>query len=169
MLHETLTTDQLKALQKVDSPTIANVIELFNVRSYVAGYSNLSLKAVYPELPSAVGYAATATFRPAYPAEAGDSYGGMPQLIADSISIQEPRIVVFQDLDEPPQAATYGEVMASTFQKFGFAGLITTALPATSSRYAAGSSLGFVGHCLSRLLPVPSGEHPHHGRTRSQA
>jgi 4-hydroxy-4-methyl-2-oxoglutarate aldolase len=159
MLPEILTTDQLKALQKVDSPTIANVIELFNVRSYVAGYSNLSLKAVYPELPSAVGYAATATFRAAYPAEAGDSYGGMPQLIADSIGLPEPRIVVFQDLDEPPQAATYGEVMASTFQKFGFAGLITNGAARDIEqvrrlRFPCWASSVIVSHGYCRFLQV---------------
>jgi 4-hydroxy-4-methyl-2-oxoglutarate aldolase len=37
-----------------------------------------------------------------------------------------PRIVVFQDLDDPPCAATYGEIMVTTFQRFGFSGLITS-------------------------------------------
>jgi len=121
-----LTEAQLNLLRQADSPTIANVIELFEVRSRIAGYMNLTVKAIYPELPPAVGYAVTATFRAAYPAEEGDSYGGLPQLIEDSLHIPEPRIVVFQDLDEPPQAATYGEVMATTFQSFGFSGLITS-------------------------------------------
>ncbi len=68
----------------------------------------------------------TATFRAAYPAESGDSYGGMPQLIADAMATPAPRMVVFQDLDEPPRAATYGEIMVTTFQKFDFSGLITS-------------------------------------------
>jgi 4-hydroxy-4-methyl-2-oxoglutarate aldolase len=123
---EIVSAAQLAKLQKVDSATVANVIELFDVRSYVAGYSNLTLKAIYPKLPPAVGYAVTATFRAAYPAESGDSYGGMPQLIADAMAVPAPRIVVFQDLDDPPRAATYGEIMVTTFQKFGFAGLITS-------------------------------------------
>jgi len=123
---EILSPAQLAKLQKVDSPTIANVIELFDFRSYVAGYSNLTLKAIYPKLPPAVGYAVTATFRAAYPAESGDSYGGMPQLIAEAMATPAPRMVVFQDLDDPPRAATYGEIMVTTFQKFGFSGLITS-------------------------------------------
>lgn len=121
-----LTPDQWTTLRKVDSPTVANVIELFNVRSYAAGYTNLRMKALYPELPPAVGYAVTLTFRAAYPAASGNSYGGMPQIIADSMSMPEPRIVVFEDLDAPPQAATYGELMAASFQRFGFVGLITS-------------------------------------------
>ena len=125
MTSEVLSSAGLAKIRNVDSPTIANVIELFDVRSYVAGYSNSSLKAIYPKLPPAVGYAVTATFRASYPAESGDSYGGMPRLIADAMATPEPRIVVFQDLDEPCHAATYGEIMAATFQKFGFSGLIT--------------------------------------------
>ena len=50
-----------------DSPTIANVIELFEGQSAVAGYANGTIKAVYPDLPPVVGYAVTATFRSGYP------------------------------------------------------------------------------------------------------
>jgi regulator of RNase E activity RraA len=35
-------------------------------------------------------------------------------------------VVVFQDLDDPPVAATFGEVMCSTYQGFGSTGLITS-------------------------------------------
>lgn len=120
-----LSADHLALLAKVDSPTVANVIELFDVQSRVVGYSNAALKAVYPDLPPAVGYAVTATFRSAYPA-VGDAYGGMAQLVEEAMTIPAPRIVVFQDLDEPAVSATYGEVMATTFQAFDFVGLITS-------------------------------------------
>lgn len=121
-----LSSDHLAMLARADSPTVANVIELFDVQSRVAGYANASLKAIYPDLPPAVGYAVTATFRSAYPASAQDAYGGMAQLIEDAHAIPAPCIAVFQDLDEPPAAATYGEVMATTFKAFGFVGLITS-------------------------------------------
>jgi len=121
-----ITEAHLNLLRAADSPTVANVIELFGIRSQVAGYANGSIKAVYPELPPAVGYAVTATFRTGYPGDKGESYGDMPALIEAGLALPEPRIVVFQDLDDPPRAATYGEVMATSFQKFGFAGLITS-------------------------------------------
>jgi regulator of RNase E activity RraA len=121
-----LSTEQLAKLAMVDSPTVANVIELFEVQSRVAGYANGTLKAVYPQLPPAVGYAVTATFRSAYPSVEKDAYGGMAQLIDQGMSINGPRFVVFQDLDEPAMSATYGEVMASTFQAFGYVGLVTS-------------------------------------------
>jgi regulator of RNase E activity RraA len=34
-------------------------------------------------------------------------------------------VVVFQDLDDPPVAAVFGEVMCSTYQAFGSVGLVT--------------------------------------------
>ena len=58
MSPRTLNAEELAQLRNVDSPTVANVIELFDFRSYIAGYTNLTLKAVYPKLPPAVGYAA---------------------------------------------------------------------------------------------------------------
>jgi 4-hydroxy-4-methyl-2-oxoglutarate aldolase len=121
-----LTQEHLTLLAQVDSPTVANVIELFGIRSQVAGYANDTLKAIYPELPPAVGYAVTATFRAGYPAEADSSYGSMPQMIEQALERPGPYLAVFQDLDEPTRAATYGEVMATTFQAFGFVGLITS-------------------------------------------
>lgn len=121
-----LTEEHLSLLAQADSPTVANVIELFGVRSQVAGYANPTLKAIYPELPPAVGYAVTATFRAGYPAEAGAAYGSMPEVIEKALAGPGPYLAVFQDLDEPTRAATYGEVMATAFQAFGFVGLITS-------------------------------------------
>jgi regulator of RNase E activity RraA len=120
-----LSAESLSLLTQADSPTVANVIELFGVRSQVAGYANPTLRAIYPDLPPVVGYAVTTTFRTGYPAEAGEAYGGMPQFIEEAQAWPAPRIAVFQDLDEPVRGATYGEVMASALQGFGFVGLIT--------------------------------------------
>jgi regulator of RNase E activity RraA len=121
-----LTPEQWAALRRTDSPTVANVIELFGVRSQVAGYANDTLRAVYPELPPAVGYAVTVTLRAGYPGEAGGVYGGVPDVVERAAEFPAPYLVVFEDLDQPSRAATYGEVMATAFQAFGFVGLITT-------------------------------------------
>jgi regulator of RNase E activity RraA len=121
-----LTPEQLASLARVDSPTVANVIELFDVRSYLEGFTDHTVKAVYPELPPVVGYAVTATFRAGQQSEKEDAYGGMPRLIEESQATPAPRIAVIQDLDGIPKAATYGEVMVSSFQTFGFIGLITS-------------------------------------------
>lgn len=120
-----LTTEQLQVLAAVDSPTIANVVELFGVRSPVAGFANHTLRAVYPDLPPVVGYACTATLRTSHPGEGRAASADMPHFIDGSLSVPEPRLAVIQDLDEPPRAATFGEVMVAGLQAFGFGGLVT--------------------------------------------
>jgi 4-hydroxy-4-methyl-2-oxoglutarate aldolase len=125
-METSLSAQQLAVLAQADSPTVANVIELFDIRSYLEGFTDCQIKAIYPELAPVVGYAVTATLRASRSLENEDAYGGMPQLIEESLAIPEPRIAVIEDLDGAPKAATYGEVMATSFQGFGFVGLITS-------------------------------------------
>ena len=72
-----------------------------------------------------VGYAATATFRSAAPAR-GDAYASLAEQVATFAELPSPPVVVFQDLDDPCVAATFGEIMCTTYKAFGAAGLITS-------------------------------------------
>src|SRR3954447_20829704 len=116
----------LELLRKVDTPTICNVVELFDLRPRVAGYMDGRIQACYPKLPPMGGYAATATFRSAAPARAGNVYAGLADQVAAFAELPGPAVVVFQDLDNPPASATFGEVMCTTYQAFGAVGLITS-------------------------------------------
>jgi regulator of RNase E activity RraA len=116
----------LDLLRRYDTPTICNVIELFDVRPRTAGYMGARIQACFPKMPPMVGYAATATFRSAFPPRAGNVYAGLAEQVASFAELPGPAVVVFQDLDEPPAAATFGEVMCSTYKAFGAAGLITS-------------------------------------------
>ena len=71
-------------------------------------------------------YASTATFRSAAAARAGTVYSGMVDQVASFAELPGPAVVVFQDLDNPMAAATFGEVMCTTYQAFGAVGLITS-------------------------------------------
>ncbi|VTS07436.1 RraA family protein [Tuwongella immobilis] len=116
----------LEKLRRYDTPTVCNVIELFGIRPRTSGYLDGRILPAYPKLPPMVGYASTATFRAGSPPRSGDVYAGLStqvQLLADSPG---PTIVVFQDLDDPAVAATFGEVMCTTYQAFGAVGLITS-------------------------------------------
>ena len=84
------------------------------------------VRACFPEMAPAVGYAATATMRCAEPRREGDVYGSLDEQVARFGELAGPPIVVFQDLDDPPVAATFGEIMCTTYQAFGAAGLITS-------------------------------------------
>ena len=119
-------TDQavLDKLASADSPTIANIIEFFGLRSQVAGYTNDTIKAIYPDLPPVVGYAVTATFRSAYPPAKGP-HGNSAAIIAAAKELPKPGMIVVQDLDEPIKSAVYGEVFVSFMKAVGSVGLIT--------------------------------------------
>jgi len=116
----------LKLLAQFDTPTICNTIELFEIRPRTAGYMDGRIRACFPEMPPAVGYAATATMRCALPRREGDVYGSLDEQAARFAELPGPPIVVFQDLDDPAVAATFGEIMCTTYQSFGAVGLITS-------------------------------------------
>jgi regulator of RNase E activity RraA len=116
----------LELLRGFDTPTICNVIELSKIRPQTQGYMNGTIRACFPKMPPMVGYASTATFRSAFPPRAGNVYGSLAEQVASFADLPGPAVVVFQDLDTPPAAATFGEVMCSTYKAFGAAGLITS-------------------------------------------
>jgi 4-hydroxy-4-methyl-2-oxoglutarate aldolase len=116
----------LEQLRAFDTPTVCNVLELFDVRPRTAGYTDARIRACFPHLPPMVGFAVTATFRAAAPPRAGDIYAGLARQVEQLAATPGPKVVVFQDLDDPPVAATFGEVMCTTYQAFGCAGLITS-------------------------------------------
>ena len=118
--------DLLAKLAQFDTPTICNIIELFDVRPYTAGYMDGRICAAFPEMGPIVGYAATATFRSAGPPPSGAGYGGMVEQVERFNELSGPAVVVFQDIDDPTVAATFGEVMCTTYKAFGAVGLITS-------------------------------------------
>jgi 4-hydroxy-4-methyl-2-oxoglutarate aldolase len=116
----------LALLRQYDTPTICNVIELFNVRPRTAGYMDRRIRACFLNMPPMVGYASTAMFRAAFAPAEGSAYKSLGDQVQAFESLPGPPIVVFQDLDDPPVAATFGEIMCATYQAFGAAGLITS-------------------------------------------
>jgi 4-hydroxy-4-methyl-2-oxoglutarate aldolase len=116
----------LRLLAQFDTPTISNIIELFEIRPRSEGYMDGRIRACFPEMPPMVGYAATATMRCALARREGDVYGSLDRQVERFAELPGPPIVVFQDLDDPAVAATFGEIMCTTYQSFGAAGLITS-------------------------------------------
>jgi regulator of RNase E activity RraA len=116
----------LALLRTFDTPTICNVVELFDLQPRTAGYMDGRIKACYPKLPPMVGYAATATFRSAAPPRSGNVYAGLAEQVKRFTELPGPAVVVFQDLDDPVASATFGEVMCTTYKAFGATGLITS-------------------------------------------
>src|SRR3954447_3073538 len=115
----------LEKLARYDTPTICNVIELFEVRPNTEGYMDSRIRAAFPEMAPMVGFAATASFRSAVVPQKG-SYVALESQVEQFALLVGPSVVVFQDLDDPAVGATFGEVMCSTYKAFGSAGLITS-------------------------------------------
>jgi 4-hydroxy-4-methyl-2-oxoglutarate aldolase len=125
MNQNAISPEEIERLRAYDTPTVCNVIELFGVRPRNSGYMDRRIRAGFPELQPMVGYAVTATFRSAAPAR-GDAYASLDQHVAAFAQVPSPPLVVFQDLDDPCAAATFGEVMCTAYQAFGAVGLITS-------------------------------------------
>jgi regulator of RNase E activity RraA len=116
----------LEKLRRYDTPTICNVIELFQVRPRNRGFMDGRIRAAFHDLPPMVGFACTAAFRSDQPPSTGDAYGNLEMQLERYADLPGPAVMVFQDLDDPPVGATFGEVMCSTYQAFGARGLITS-------------------------------------------
>jgi regulator of RNase E activity RraA len=124
-MSELLTSEQLDALRQINSPTISNAIELFNVRPRNQGFLSPEIRCLFPELGVMVGYAVTvqiAADQPAPPNRAirrGDYWKFV-------LSVPAPRVVVVQDLDNPPAVGSFwGEVNANTHKALGCVGTVT--------------------------------------------
>lgn len=156
------TQETLRQLARFDTPTICNVIELFDVRPRNRGYMDGRIKADFPEFPPMVGYACTAAFRSDAPPAGGDAYGSIQAQLEQFAKLPGPAVVVFQDLDDPPAAAVFGEVMCSTYQAFGSAGLVTNGggrdleqVRALKYPVFTGSTICSHGYCHMLHLGLP--------------
>lgn len=118
-------SDLFQKLKQFDTPTICNAIELFNLRPRRDGYMDQRIKACFSGMEPIIGYAATATYRASTCSE-GDVYSTIDSQVATFNELPGPPIVVFQDLDCPSVAASFGEVMCSIYKSFDAVGLITS-------------------------------------------
>ncbi len=120
-----LTTEELDALRKMNSPTIANAIETFNYRPRNEGFMDRTVRCILPELGAMVGYAATCVIETYLPA-AGNRRIHNPDYWDHILSIPAPRMVVVQDLDQPTAIGSmWGEVQANIHTALDCVGCVT--------------------------------------------
>src|SRR4051794_478458 len=158
----TIDAQTLATLARFDTPTICNVIELFDIRPRNRGYMDGRIKCNFPELPPIVGFACTASFRSDAPPAGGDAYGSIGAQLQQFAKLPGPAMVVFQDLDDPPAAAVFGEVMCSTYKGFGSVGLVTNGAGRDLEQVRAlkypvftGSTICSHGYCHLLHLGLP--------------
>ena len=162
----TITSETLEKLRQYDTPTICNVIELFDARPRNQGYMDHRIQSNFPEMRPMIGFATTAAFRSDAPPVGGDAYGTIDVQLEQFADLRGPAVVCFQDLDDPQKSAVFGEVMCSTYKAFGAAGLVTNGGGRDLSQVRAldfpvftGSTISSHGYChiLHIGLPVRLG------------
>jgi 4-hydroxy-4-methyl-2-oxoglutarate aldolase len=125
MPHNPLTPEEIEALRRFSTPSIANAIERFDVRPRHQGFTGPEIRCMFPDLPPIVGYASTATIAAEQPA----APGRVPKVgdYWDTIlSLPAPRIAVIQDLDQPRATGSFwGEVNGNVHRALGCVGAIT--------------------------------------------
>ncbi len=120
----TLSDDTLAFLRSVDSPTIANSVETFNLRDRCDGFIGGAVECQFPELGVMVGRAVTVTMSSAPGAPASrDGYWRM----WDALDAAEaPAVLAIQDVSGAPHRCAYaGEMMATLAQRLGAVGMVT--------------------------------------------
>jgi 4-hydroxy-4-methyl-2-oxoglutarate aldolase len=124
-LADTLSSDQLAALRAWPSPAIANAIETFDIRSRAYGFLSPDILCRFPDMEPIVGYAVTCKIRASIPPRDDPETQSAPDWWAHIQSIPEPRIIVIQDLDQPPIGSFWGEVNGNIHKALGGIGLVT--------------------------------------------
>lgn len=124
MTTEPVSPAVLKALHTLNTPTISNAIETFEIRPRSEGFMSAQIRCMLPDLGTMVGYAATAKIRSSEKPPAGQALPRR-QMWEHILSIPEPRIVVIQDLDDQPRGSFWGEVNANIHRALGCVGTVT--------------------------------------------
>ena len=114
----------LNKLRQIDTATICNVIELFEVRPRNRGFMTREIKAAFPDLPPMVGFASTATCR-TFTEPPDRDVPNVPDLISRFEEWSGPAVIVLQNLDTTGNAANFGDVFSNSFKAFGAVGLVT--------------------------------------------
>lgn len=73
--------------------------------------------------------------------------------------MQSAAVIVFQDLDDPPVGATFGEIMCSIYQCMGAVGLVTSGggrdlLPIAKLRFPVFTGSTICSHAYSHIVDV---------------
>lgn len=120
-----LSAEQIRALQNIDTPTVCNAIETFNVRDRIDGFLGMDIRCLFPEFGPMVGYALTVTVDSTTPEMPRDEQVWREWVLAMQAA-PKPIVLVFKDVGpQPRKSAHMGEVMATLAHKLGAVGLVT--------------------------------------------
>jgi regulator of RNase E activity RraA len=121
-----LTEEELDALRQFDTCMIANAIETFNVRLRNTGFSDASVRCMFPDAPPMLGYAVTGRLRSGEPPIGGSSFHDRAGFWNSILEIPAPRVLVLEDMDHHPgRGAFVGDMHAAILKALGCVGYLT--------------------------------------------
>jgi len=116
----------LEALRALDTCTVSNAVETFEVRLRNTGFADSRIRCIFEDLPPMVGFAATARLRSGEPPVSGGIFHDRSDWWNSILSIPRPRIVVLEDIDDPPGVGAFlGDVHAAMLRALGCVGYVT--------------------------------------------
>lgn len=116
----------LKALCRLDGCTVANAIESFHERLRHEGFTDKSIRCLFPRLPPMLGFAATVRIRGSAPPTSGDLYPDRTDWWDYVLSLPAPRVVVIEDVSvRPGFGSLLGAVHGHILRALGCAGAVT--------------------------------------------
>jgi regulator of RNase E activity RraA len=117
---------EIEALRQLDTCTVSNAIETFNVRLRNTGFTDASIRSLFPDNPPLVGYAVTVRISCSGPPIEGQVAPERTDWWQSLITAPTPRIVVIEDVTPRPGNASFiGEVHAHVLKALGCVGAIT--------------------------------------------
>ena len=126
--------DILEKLEKIDTPTISNVVATYPRSDdciklydawYGAWYTDSTIRCIYPEIGPKVGYVATAVF-----CERSEKYTGMSRwALPEHIDRTNRPVILVAEQQFPPELTNrvglFGEIMTTQYKALGVVGVIT--------------------------------------------
>jgi len=129
MTIRTVRPAQLEQFRRLTTCLVASAIETFHVRLPNTGFADSTIRCIFDNQPSMIGYAATARLRSSNPRmEATKTYDYYDRTDwwNDILSIPAPRVVVIEDVDDSPGLGAFvGEVHANILLSLGCVGIVT--------------------------------------------
>jgi 4-hydroxy-4-methyl-2-oxoglutarate aldolase len=117
-----LAPEDLAAIARYDTPTIANGIETFDIRPWNEGFMSPQIRCVFPEMGVMAGYAVTGKIRASRKGSGSYSRHGWWEAI---LAAPAPRVIVLEDVDDVPVGAFWGEVQTNIHKALGCIGTVT--------------------------------------------
>jgi len=154
---EDITPDLLAALAQFSTPTISNAIEVFDVRPRNEGFMGPEIRCLTPLSRPVVGFACTGKIRAARP-PTPDSQASRPAYWDWLTAQPGPRIVVLEDLDDPPAVGSFwGEIQTTIHGALGCVATVTNGgvrdIPEVSRLgFAFFASAAIVSHAYVHLV-----------------